>query len=340
MSSGLIRASLYGALLALVVVVAPAGGVDARRCLAEVISEVSDGRTTRTVRECVLWDDEVTGGGGGGGDSGGERLGGGSGGQSRCTSTPYGPLSEVRAIWDAVTRRQDPNLPPPPPGADPVTSFGPVVGAWYRVTASRIEILYQVTCVNPPSSDTVWVTVTPTAGGGLTPEVTPEDLIPGLFDRVKEMLPTPVPRVAPADSNPDGFAFVQAETFFWVDQAPGQWEEVSATSSVAGLWVSITAAPVELIVSTGDGAIVRCPGAPPAFPPGADPDAFVGCEHVYTDSSAMAPNGETFPVTVTVVWHNTWQASTGESGGLGVLSTTSAVRELPVAEIQAVVVEG
>ncbi len=54
----------------------------------------------------------------------------------------------------------------------------------------------------------------------------------------------------------------------------------------------------------------------------------------------MAPNGKTFPVTVAIVWHATWQASNGESGDLGSLTTTSAVRELPVAEIQAVVVDG
>ena len=70
---------------------------------------------------------------------------------------------------------------------------------------------------------------------------------------------------------------------------------------------------------------------------GTDPEEFEGCEHVYTDSSAMAPNGETFEVTVTIVWDISWQASNGESGVMAPL-TTSANRDLPVAEIQAVVV--
>ena len=46
------------------------------------------------------------------------------------------------------------------------------------------------------------------------------------------------------------------------------------------------------------------------------------------------------PVTVTIVWHATWQASNGTSGDLGRLSTTSTPRDLPVAEIQAVVTQG
>ena len=133
---------------------------------------------------------------------------------------------------------------------------------------------------------------------------------------------------------------MQAKTFFWVDQAAGQWENVSATASLAGLSLTVTVVPELLVVTTGDGTTLQCPGAPPPFPPGGDPDTFAGCGHVYEHSSATAPNGKTFPVTVAIVWHATWQASNGESGDLGSLTTTSAVRELPVAEIQAVVVDG
>ena len=39
-----------------------------------------------------------------------------------------------------------------------------------------------------------------------------------------------------------------------------------------------------------------------------------------------------------IVWHATWSASTGEGGDLGYLSTTSDVRDLAVAEIQALIV--
>ncbi len=140
--------------------------------------------------------------------------------------------------------------------------------------------------------------MTPTSSGGLDPTVTPPDLIPLAWERVKRQLPTPVPRIAPADLADDGFAFVQAKTFFWVDQAAGQWENVSATASLAGLSLTVTVVPELLVVTTGDGTTLQCPGAPPPFPTGADPDTFVGCGHVYEHSSATAENGKTFPVTV------------------------------------------
>ena len=133
--------------------------------------------------------------------------------------------------------------------------------------------------------------------------VTPQDLIPGVYDAVERQLPTPVPVIAPADRNANGYADVQNHTYFSVEQTP-------------------------------------CPGAPPASAPNASPAGFDGCGSVYRDSSAMAPNGQTYPVTVTIVWHATWQASTGAGGDLGRLSTTSTTRDLPVAEIQAVVTQG
>jgi hypothetical protein len=317
----------------------PSGSTVAGTCVKWTTGEVTttDGQTVRQT-VCIEWE-------GGPGDrtegaQGVAAPGGGSGGRSRCTSTPYGPLSEVRNIWESVNKREEPDLEEPTAGSDPVTSFGSVIGSWYRVTPSSIQVLYRINCVNPTEVDTEWRTVTPIASGGLAPRVTPGDLIPLAWARAQRQLPTPVPRIAPADLAPDGFAFVQAKTFFWVDQAAGQWESVSATASLAGLSLTVTVVPELLVVTTGDGATLQCPGAPPPFPEGGDPDTFVGCGHVYEHSSATAPNGKTFPVTVAIVWHATWQASNGESGALGSLTTTSAVRELPVAEIQAVVVDG
>jgi hypothetical protein len=103
--------------------------------------------------------------------------------------------------------------------------------------------------------------------------------------------------------------------------------------------VTVQAEPVRLVVDPGDGAEpVVCDGAPPAV----TRSAYLqtkdrGCAYTYRDSSAMAPNGLSFPVTVSIVWHASWSASTGEGGDLGYLSTTSAVRDLQVAEIQAVI---
>jgi hypothetical protein len=269
--------------------------------------------------------------------------GGGSGGQTRCTSTPRGDLGEVRRVWAAVNRGRNPD-PDDPAFTDdqvqgPNDSERVVVRSWFRIQGDSIQVLYVVECPGQPDVEQ-WVSVIPTDEGGLAPQVTPEQLIPSLWSRVQRQLPTPIPRIAPADLAADGFAFVQTPAFFWVDQAPGQWGDVSATAAVAGLSLTVTAAPEQLVVTTGDGKTLQCAGAPAPFPAGADPVTFVGCRHVYRHSSAMAENGQTYPVTVAIVWHATWQASNGQSGDLGTLTTTSATRDLAVAEIQAVVTQG
>ena len=156
---------------------------------------------------------------------------------------------------------------------------------------------------------------------------------------VVRRLPTPVPRITPADEDPNGWTYVQNRTFFWVDQGPGQWEPVSGTASAGTVAVTVQAAPVRLVVDPGDGSEpVVCDGAPTAVTKAAYHPDIEGCSYIYRHSSATAPNGETFPVVASIVWHATWSASTGEGGDLGYLSTASDVRDLAVAEIQALIV--
>ena len=106
-----------------------------------------------------------------------------------------------------------------------------------------------------------------------------------------------------------------------------------------GIAVTVQAAPVRLVIDPGDGSEpVVCDGAPTAVTKAAYHPDIEGCSYIYRHSSATAPNGETFPVVASIVWHATWSASTGEGGDLGYLSTTSDVRDLAVAEIQALIV--
>ncbi|MFV0306883.1 MAG: hypothetical protein ACK5OX_03960 [Desertimonas sp.] len=170
------------------------------------------------------------------------------------------------------------------------------------------------------------------------PPPTPQDLIPSAFASVEERLPTPVLRINPADGDAQGFAYVHVETFFWIDQIDGQWAPVSATVSLRGLTLTLIATPARLTIDTGDDHHTVCDGPPPPYP-ASMPDEFPeGCGHTYVDSSAMAPNGRTYPVTATITWTTAWAASDGQSGTLETSTTTSAVRDLPVAEIQAVIV--
>lgn len=209
-------------------------------------------------------------------------------------------------------------------------------GAFFRVHEGARQMQWIHRCPGQ-AGVAYWANIDGDPAAAVEPVFTTATLLPGAFDAVRRQLPAPIPVIAPADRNPEGYAFVQFRTYFWVEQREGQWATVTATSSVPGLSLTVTAAPVRMRVDTGDGGHLDCPGAPPALLPNSSPVGFRGCGYVYRDSSAMAANGETFPVTVTVEWHATWTASNGESGDLGALATTSTPRDLPVAEIQAVV---
>ena len=210
------------------------------------------------------------------------------------------------------------------------------VGA-FRVQNGVPEMQWVETCPGRPIDRYFWRALVGQPGDpatGAPPVFTTADLVPDLFEAVRRELPRPIPVVAPADRDPDGYAFVQHHTYFWVEE----WAPISQTAAVPGLSLTMTAQPARVIVDPGDGGRVVCEGAPPALEPGDLPSQFRGgCGYIYRNSSATAPNGETFPVTVTIEWEITWTASNGESGTLDPLSTTSAPRDLPVAEVQAVI---
>lgn len=260
--------------------------------------------------------------------------GGGDGEGVVCDSFPYGPLSAVQAALASA-------LAPPP---DPTFKGGPGISEadvlatdWYRIEGNVAHVKYLVKCEGEAFYSARWFVMN--AAGA--PQVTAADLLPALQDSVVRRLPTPVPRVGPADEDPDGYAYVNIRTFFWVDEGPGQWNVVSGTASAGGVSVTVQAAPVRMVVDPGDGSDpVRCDGAPvPVTSRTYRPDIKGTCNHKYVDSSAMSDNGRTFPMTMSIVWHATWSANTGESGDLGYVSTVSATRDLPVAEIQSVITD-
>lgn len=295
----------------------------------------------------------VTGSPAGGDASGGEgtdsshvapAAGGGPGGDIICSVTPVAEPAAVAAIVAAVEAGQVPVHPELPvfdlqtPGS-PAGMIPPSMQQYLQNRSDGPYLRHFVDCPDGVPDDYRWLRVT-ASGQTVIAQPEPEDFVPALYERVVQRLPTPVPRVAPADWLPDRWTFVNNPTFFWLDQAQGQWATVTATAGVPGLTVTAQAVPERFVVHPGDGSRVVCQGAPPAYDRNRhSPDDFRGCAHQYVDSSAMAPNGETFPLTVDIVWHASWSATNGESGDLGYVSTTSEVRWLPVAEIQAVLRE-
>ncbi len=165
----------------------------------------------------------------------------------------------------------------------------------------------------------------PPAGPAVTPEM--------LAQRAYRFLPLPAPVI---HTNPPATQdqLVNLATLLWVARAA--WGTRTATASVPGLAVTVTAVPATVTWRMGDGGEVVChgPGAP--FDPAASrPDQAGACSYTYRRASAGALAGW-FTVTATTTWRITWTA-TGAAGA-GTLPPLSRSSQTPlrVAEVQAI----
>ncbi|MDT3446427.1 hypothetical protein [Pseudofrankia sp. BMG5.37] len=158
------------------------------------------------------------------------------------------------------------------------------------------------------------------------------DLLTAAADDVRRRLPAPRPVLSP---DPARGLVVKVATWFAVPA--GQWVPVSGTAEALGLSVTVTATPGELVFEPGDGArSVTCAGPGQMFDPAAPaPAAAPACSYTYRDASTAAPNGRSWPASLSVHWQVAWAASNGQSGALAPLTTTTAV-EAVVHEYQAV----
>ena len=239
---------------------------------------------------------------------------------------------------------QTPNVNPNMPGVEAnvpemITEVGGVT-TWFELNGTTARVRADEIC-NGVVTRRDWINLVPDGSGNLVMQITAADLVPGAYAQAIRQLPTPIPRIGPADEDDRGQALVQVPTFFWLDRGPGQWHTVTATASAGAVTAIVAAEPVRLVVDPGDGTeAIRCDTFRPVLRAdvrsGGLPDSGI-CAHTYRDSSAMAPNGETWPVTISIVWHVTWTANTGQAGDLGYVSTNAPIRDLPVAEIQAVI---
>jgi hypothetical protein len=153
-----------------------------------------------------------------------------------------------------------------------------------------------------------------------------------LAQTARRYLPLPPPgiRTSPAAA----VQVVNVPTWLWVD--PATWGPRSATASVPNETATVTATPVSVTWTMGDGRRVVCSG--PGTPyTGGDPAApSPDCGHVYRRSSA-GQAGLRYPVTATTSWRISWVASgvVAASGTLEPLART-ATTSLRVAEAQTV----
>jgi hypothetical protein len=226
------------------------------------------------------------------------QAGGGSGGGQRCT------YQKANVPGDPSSELVNPP-PPPTPGAQ---------GSWYFYDCTATGDLF--------ATGIMWV---PANRPAVPPAV--------LAQEASRWLPAPPPGIqtSPAATF-DQVANVP--TWLWVD--PATWGVRSATASVPNESATVTATPVRVTWTMGDGSQVVCrgPGTPYASGDPARPSP--DCGHTYQQSSARQP-GLRYPVTATTTWRITWVATGVEaaSGTFAPLQRT-ATTALRVAEAQTV----
>ena len=147
-------------------------------------------------------------------------------------------------------------------------------------------------------------------------------------DEALAALDVPTPTVAM--SPPAGVDhLVGLDTWFWLTN----WAAASATATLGATSSTVTITPQTITYAFGDGTPdLTCTGPGTPYTPGGVTD----CGHRWiTRSTTTNPNATT-DITATITWQTTWAATTGQTGDLGTLtsSTTTAVRVL---EAQAVV---
>jgi hypothetical protein len=228
---------------------------------------------------------------------------GGAGGRP-CTyqqaNVPGDPSTELVVTPDMVgQRRGTPN------------------GTWY---------FYQCPDPQAPLGVRTGVIFVPTAQPAVPPAV--------LAQQASKFVPAPPPGI---QTSPPATVdqVVNVPTWLWVD--PATWGSRSATASVPNESATVTATPVSVTWTMGDGTKVVCRGPGTPYTARTDPARpSPTCGHTYRRSSARQA-GLRYPVAATTTWALRWTATGAvtTSGTLAPLLRTSTV-SLRVAEAQTV----
>lgn len=209
-----------------------------------------------------------------------------------------------RCTWRSVTRTD-------PSGGAP----RPVE----RRIGSKTQVLMTFECLGPPPrSGRKWITRVSTGGNGAS---------------ARRRLPAPDVTTAP----PADRGVVNVGTWYWVSRAV--WKPWSVTAGVvtpAGpVTVTTTARPFRLILDPGDGrGPVSCTGPGRPWTPAFGDDARSACMYTWSRASTSLP-GASFRAALSIEWKVTWRSSTGASGRLPNIRTSTPFMAR-VREIQAV----
>ena len=169
------------------------------------------------------------------------------------------------------------------------------------------------------------------------PEVSSEQIARSAASVVYDSIPAPFGDFAP----PARQGLINVGTWFWVQ--PTVWQPKSVTAWIptpqGPITVTTTATPIKLIFNPGDG--FRGSGNKTCIGPGVRWTELIGdqlpspCMYMYRHSSAINSSG-LFSASVSIVWRVTWRSSTGATGTLPNV-TTSSSHQMNIREFQALV---
>lgn len=142
---------------------------------------------------------------------------------------------------------------------------------------------------------------------------------------------------APSGSD-DQPLVVNIDTWLW--SSPALWGPVTANAGIPGVVeVTTTATPIVTQWDPGNGQPpVVCDGPGQPWSPDLGAVAEPDCAVRYTSSSSTSPTG-TFTLTRTTRWNVSWSCAPACGGGVLDPILVSESRQVPVAEIQAVVTD-
>jgi len=246
-----------------------------------------------------------------------------------CTVTPVGtviPCQTGEGWWVQSMQcyaQQDAEQPP----KDSAVWGGHTDGAVYLCT-------YYTGGRSFPGTNgfSFWSATAPAGPAAVDPAVLAQQALRSLT------IPTPTTGRYPAGTLQDGqpFTVVNAYTWFWTD--PAAFHALSARADAGGVWSEVAVTPTALTFTPGDGAgAVSCSGPGVVWQPaeGVWSPSPAGCDYRYPHSSIHQPDRQV-TATYGIQWSVAWTSSTGASGTLPQLTTTSNAT-FAVAEAEAVV---
>ena len=132
--------------------------------------------------------------------------------------------------------------------------------------------------------------------------------------RASLSLDDPVIAMSPDVDTP---VLVHVPVWMWID--PDHWQEQSATASVPGGSVTVTADPTSVVWQMDEGTAVECEGPGTPYEPTTHaPDAVSpDCGHTFSTTG-------TVQVSAQISWETQWTSSSGEGGSLPSLTTETS----------------